>query len=33
MIAFAVNGAPRDKTDSVNPRAPDLQEVTVRETI
>ena len=33
MIAFAVKGAPNDQTDSVNPRAPDIQEITVREMI
>ena len=33
MIAFAVKGAPSDRTDSVNPRAPDIQEITVREMI
>ena len=31
MITFAVKGAPSDQTDSVNPRAPDIQEITVRE--
>ena len=25
MIAFAVKGAPSDQTDSINPRAPDIQ--------
>ena len=33
MIAFAVKGAPSDQTDSVIPRAPDIQEITVREMI
>ena len=33
MIAFAVKGALNDQTDSVNPRAPDIQENTVREMI
>ena len=33
MIAFAVKGGPSDQTDSVNPRAPDIQEITVREMI
>ena len=33
MIAFAVKRAPSDQTDSVNPRAPDIQEITVREMI
>ena len=33
MIAFAVKGAPSGQTDSVNPRAPDIQEITVREMI
>ena len=33
MIAFAVKGAPSDQTDSVNPRAPDIQDITVREMI
>ena len=33
MIAFAVKGDPSDQTDSVNPRAPDIQEITVREMI
>ena len=33
MIAFAVKGSPSDQTDSVNPRAPDIQEITVREMI
>ena len=33
MIAFAVKGTPSDQTDSVNPRAPDIQEITVREMI
>ena len=33
MIAFAVKGAPSDQTDSVNPRATNIQEITVREMI
>ena len=33
MIAFAVKGAPNDQTDSVNPRALDMQGITVREMI
>ena len=33
MIAFAVKGAPNDQTDSVNPRAPDIHEMIVREMI
>ena len=34
MIAFAVKGTPSDQTaDSVNPKAPDMQEITVREMI
>ena len=33
MIAFAVKGFPSDQTDSVNPRAPNIQEITVREMI
>ena len=32
MIACAVKGAPSDQTDSVNPRAPDIQ-IIVREMI
>ena len=33
MIAFAVKGAPNDQADSINPRAQDIQEITVREMI
>ena len=33
MIALAVRGSPSDQTGSVNPRAPDIQEITVREMI
>ena len=33
MIAFAVKGVLSDQTDSLNPRAPDIQEITVREMI
>ena len=32
-IAFAVKGAPSGQTDSVNPRALDMQEIIVREMI
>ena len=30
MIAFAVKGIPSDQIDSVNPRAPDIEEILVR---
>ena len=33
MIAFAVKGSMSNQTDSVNPRAPDIQENTFREMI
>ena len=33
MIALAVRGSPSDQTGSVNPRAPDIQEITVSEMI
>ena len=33
MIAFAVKGIPSDQIDSVNPRAPDIQEILVREMV